>query len=199
MIERSLAFFKKEFGVAPPMPQPPEDGRPGLIARLVQRGARVIAPDMRGFGKSDRPRETTAYADSAMARDMMALVRHLGLTSVDVVACPDGPITDLYWSNRVYLMTAFGKFCIHPYCRELATREFIDGVEIMFYHNRKEMFGMIDWAVEKKLARTLESAAQSMTRTVSALELAAAFWYGPASLVNEETKGVVPVKLSCML
>jgi pimeloyl-ACP methyl ester carboxylesterase len=92
LIERNLSMFKEKFGVAPPMPQPPEEGRAGLIAKLVERGARVIAPDMRGFGTSDKPRETAAYADSAMARDVVALVRHLGLEAVDVLGFSMGAL-----------------------------------------------------------------------------------------------------------
>jgi pimeloyl-ACP methyl ester carboxylesterase len=49
-----------------------------------RRGAPIILPDMRGFGASDKPQENTACADSAMARDVVALIDHLGLDAVDV-------------------------------------------------------------------------------------------------------------------
>jgi pimeloyl-ACP methyl ester carboxylesterase len=93
MIEKNLALFKQEFGVAPPMPDPPAEGRAGLIARLLERGARVIVPDMRGFGASDKPHETAAYADSAMARDVVALLRHLRVGSAGVVGFSMGALT----------------------------------------------------------------------------------------------------------
>jgi pimeloyl-ACP methyl ester carboxylesterase len=48
---------------------------------------------MRGFGASDKPQDTAAYADSAMARDVMALVRHLGLDAVDVLGFSMGSVT----------------------------------------------------------------------------------------------------------
>jgi pimeloyl-ACP methyl ester carboxylesterase len=92
LIQQNLELFKQEFGVAPPMPVPPAEGRAGLIAKLLERGARVIAPDARGFGGSDKPRETAAYADSAMARDVVALVRHLGLEAVDVLGFSMGAL-----------------------------------------------------------------------------------------------------------
>jgi pimeloyl-ACP methyl ester carboxylesterase len=92
LIQQNLDLFKREFGVAPPMPDPPAEGRAGLIAALLERGARVIAPDARGFGGSDKPRETAAYADSAMARDVVALVRHLGLEAVDVLGFSMGAL-----------------------------------------------------------------------------------------------------------
>jgi pimeloyl-ACP methyl ester carboxylesterase len=40
---------------------------------------------MRGFGASDKPREQAAYADSALARDVVALIEHLHLDTVDVI------------------------------------------------------------------------------------------------------------------
>src|SRR5829696_4417559 len=62
VMEKNLAISKQEFGVAPPMPDPPAEGRPGLIKRLLDEGARVVTPDMLGFGASDKPHATAAYA-----------------------------------------------------------------------------------------------------------------------------------------
>jgi hypothetical protein len=50
----------------------PAEGRPGLAHALSAAGARTILPDMPRFGASGKPRETEAYADSAMARDALA-------------------------------------------------------------------------------------------------------------------------------
>jgi pimeloyl-ACP methyl ester carboxylesterase len=47
---------------------------------------------MRGFGAWDKPRETVAYAESAVAHDVIALVRHLGLDSVDVLGFSMGSV-----------------------------------------------------------------------------------------------------------
>lgn len=78
-------MFREAFGAAPPLPHPPLDGRPGLVQALLAAGARTILPDMRGFGASDKPRENAAYADSALARDVVALIDHLRLDAVDVL------------------------------------------------------------------------------------------------------------------
>jgi pimeloyl-ACP methyl ester carboxylesterase len=40
---------------------------------------------MRGFGASAKPQDQAAYADSAMARDIVALIEHLRLAAVDVI------------------------------------------------------------------------------------------------------------------
>jgi pimeloyl-ACP methyl ester carboxylesterase len=94
LIERNLAMFKEKFGVAPPMPDPPAAGQVGLIQRILDTGvARVIAPDMRGFGASDKPHATVAYADSAMARDVVALIEHLKLDAVHVLGFSMGALT----------------------------------------------------------------------------------------------------------
>jgi len=78
-------MFREVFGAAPPRPDPPLEGRPGLVRALQAASARTILPDMRGFGASDKPREKAAYADSAMARDVIALIDHLHLDAVDVI------------------------------------------------------------------------------------------------------------------
>jgi pimeloyl-ACP methyl ester carboxylesterase len=93
LIAKNLAMFKEKFGVAPPMPDPPPAGQPGLIKLLVDHGARVIAPDLRGFGASDKPHDTAAYADSAMARDVVALLRHLHIDAADVLGFSMGALT----------------------------------------------------------------------------------------------------------
>src|SRR5258708_6633646 len=71
LMEKRQAMFREVFGKSPPPPNPPLEGRPGLARALQAAGARTILPDMRGFGASDKPTEKTAYADSAMARDVI--------------------------------------------------------------------------------------------------------------------------------
>lgn len=85
IMEKRQEMFREVFGAATPLPNPPVEGRPGLVRALQAAGARTILPDMRGFGASDKPREQTAYADSAMARDVIALIEHLQLDDVDVI------------------------------------------------------------------------------------------------------------------
>jgi pimeloyl-ACP methyl ester carboxylesterase len=85
LIERTLSIWRETLGPAPPMPDPPEEGRSGLLAALVAAGARAIAVDLRGWGASDKPRDQLAYANRAMARDVAALITHLGLDAVDVL------------------------------------------------------------------------------------------------------------------
>jgi len=85
ILEKRQEMFKEVFGGAPPLPDPPVEGRPGMVRALRGAGARTIVPDMRGFGASDKPREVAAYADSALARDVLALIEHLRLDAADVI------------------------------------------------------------------------------------------------------------------
>src|SRR5262249_15980159 len=61
--------------------------------RLRAAGARVVVPDLRGFGTSDKPRHPAAYARSAMARDVLALLEHLGLDAAHVLGFSMGSLT----------------------------------------------------------------------------------------------------------
>lgn len=68
------------------------------------------------------------------------------ITCSKVVVAPDGPVTDRYWSNRVYNALGFGAFMIHPYCRMLAD-QYLDGKEILYYRDRVELHQMIHQAL----------------------------------------------------
>ncbi|USU09429.1 alpha/beta hydrolase [Sphingomonadaceae bacterium OTU29MARTA1] len=56
----------------------------GHAAKVAARGFRVIMPDLRGHGLSDRPHEPSAYPPDALMRDGMALIAHLGLSDYDL-------------------------------------------------------------------------------------------------------------------
>src|SRR5688500_7194515 len=58
---------------------------PGVFDAVVASGRRVIAPDARGHGRSDKPHDPAAYADDTMVRDVRAVLDHLAVESLDVV------------------------------------------------------------------------------------------------------------------
>lgn len=51
----------------------------GPAAKLAARGCRVIMPDLRAHGESDRPHDPDKYPDGILGRDLAELVAHLGL------------------------------------------------------------------------------------------------------------------------
>ena len=57
---------------------------PGIAPALVDAGFRVIGPDARGHGSSEKPHDSAAYSDDAMARDVVALFDHLGLRDANL-------------------------------------------------------------------------------------------------------------------
>lgn len=83
----------------------------GWPDEFVGRGRQVVGPDFRGHGKSDRPQDSGAYGTANVARDVTALLDHLGLDRVDLVAYSIGTAvalcllqTDPMRFNRVALI-----------------------------------------------------------------------------------------------
>lgn len=70
----------------------PNDGRQGLSVRLLEAGMRVIVPDLRGHGHSDKPHDPAAYSHSALARDALALAAHLRLDDFSILGYSLGAI-----------------------------------------------------------------------------------------------------------
>lgn len=58
------------------------------------------------------------------------------------VVCPDHPITDWYWSNRVYNACGFGGMVLHPYASELCN-DYTDKKHLAYYHNRTELIELV--------------------------------------------------------
>jgi pimeloyl-ACP methyl ester carboxylesterase len=56
----------------------------GHAARIAARGFRVIMPDLRAHGQSDKPHDPAAYPPDVLMRDGLALIAHLGLTDYDL-------------------------------------------------------------------------------------------------------------------
>lgn len=56
------------------------------IPPLVSAGYRVIAPDQRGFGGSDKPQEVEAYALTEVLGDAIALLDHFDIERARVVS-----------------------------------------------------------------------------------------------------------------
>jgi pimeloyl-ACP methyl ester carboxylesterase len=56
----------------------------GHAAAIAAKGFRVIMPDLRAHGESDKPHDPAAYPPDALTRDGHALIAHLGLSDYDL-------------------------------------------------------------------------------------------------------------------
>src|SRR3990170_4491294 len=56
----------------------------GHARRIAAAGLRVIMPDLRAHGLSDKPQRAEAYPRGVLARDLHELIAHLGLTDYDL-------------------------------------------------------------------------------------------------------------------
>jgi pimeloyl-ACP methyl ester carboxylesterase len=63
-----------------------------LFNDLQAAGYKIIVPDMRGNGKSDKPHTPEAYKDDAEARDLMGLITSLTLSHYHVIGYSRGSI-----------------------------------------------------------------------------------------------------------
>lgn len=87
------------------------------------------------------------------------------VTESALVVAPEFPISDRYWSNRVYLISGFGGCLLHPYSIGTA-HHYRHLEEIVFYHSRDDLQEKIEHLLARPLERALirEAAYQ---RTVS--------------------------------
>ncbi|MFI5153373.1 MAG: alpha/beta fold hydrolase [Chitinophagales bacterium] len=63
-----------------------------IYTGLINAGYKVITMDLRGNGKSDKPREDSSYSNDAEAKDLMGLVSWLGIDRYNVVGYSRGSI-----------------------------------------------------------------------------------------------------------
>lgn len=63
-----------------------------------------------------------------------------------IVVAPDFPVTDNYWSNRIYLMCGFGAHLLHPYSLG-ASRHYTPWTEVQYYENRDHLYSLIEGAL----------------------------------------------------
>ncbi|MEQ1541610.1 MAG: alpha/beta fold hydrolase [Novosphingobium sp.] len=56
----------------------------GHAATLAATGFECLMPDLRAHGESASPHDPAAYPDDVLARDLAALIGHLGLTDYDL-------------------------------------------------------------------------------------------------------------------
>lgn len=71
-----------------------------LEKQLLANGYRVIAPDLRGNGKSDKPLTEASYANDAEIGDLQCLLDHLKLKTVIALGYSRGSIVLAKWLTQ---------------------------------------------------------------------------------------------------
>jgi epoxide hydrolase 4 len=81
-----------------------------------------IAPDQRGFGKSDRPLDVDAYTMDVLADDIAHLIKAIGLKRAHIVAHDWGGLIGWHFAGRhPNLLDRLVVFnAPHPYCLQVA-------------------------------------------------------------------------------
>jgi pimeloyl-ACP methyl ester carboxylesterase len=80
------------------------------VRALAAAGYRVVTPDLRGFGESDKPTDVAAYAMGRMAGDVVDVIDALGIDAVHLVGHDWGAAISWYTAtfmpDRVRSLTA---------------------------------------------------------------------------------------------
>lgn len=76
------------------------------------------------------------------------------LATARIVVAPDTPVSNDYWSNRVYVTLGFGSFLLHPYCKTLES-QYEDGKEIVLYRDRDHLIQLVDHYLENSQEREI--------------------------------------------
>lgn len=87
------------------------------------------------------------------------------IASAKIVIAPESPVTDRYWSNRVFMVSGFGGFLLHPYSAGLAEL-YRDGEEIVFYHSREDLHEKIAYYLDHEDERRAIQA-EALRRTLA--------------------------------
>lgn len=65
---------------------------------------------------------------------------------------PAAPVSNRYWSNRVYVTLGFGGFLLHPYSAGLA-QQYQDREEIVFYRSLDDMYALVEYYLGRPAER----------------------------------------------
>jgi pimeloyl-ACP methyl ester carboxylesterase len=71
----------------------------GVVEALVAAGHRVVAPDARGHGHSQKPHDPARYGEQRMAKDLAVLLDTIGAREVELVGYSMGAIVALLFAG----------------------------------------------------------------------------------------------------
>ncbi len=71
----------------------------GVVEALTSAGRKVIAPDARGHGRSEKPHDPARYGEDRMARDLAVLLDTVDVPQIDLVGYSMGAIVSLIFAS----------------------------------------------------------------------------------------------------
>jgi pimeloyl-ACP methyl ester carboxylesterase len=71
----------------------------GVVDALTPAGRRVVAPDARGHGRSEKPHDPARYGEDRMARDLAVLLDVIDAPQIDLVGFSMGAIVSLIFTS----------------------------------------------------------------------------------------------------
>jgi pimeloyl-ACP methyl ester carboxylesterase len=71
----------------------------GVVDALTSAGRKVIAPDARGHGRSEKPHDPARYGEDRMARDLGVLLDTIDVPLLDLVGYSMGAIVSLIFAS----------------------------------------------------------------------------------------------------
>lgn len=69
--------------------------------------------------------------------------------STKINLAPLYPVTNTYWSNRVYVVSGFGGFLLHPRSSKLE-EQYTDGEEIVYYNDERDLYDKIEYYLPRE-------------------------------------------------
>lgn len=129
------------------------------IPTFVQAGYRVIAPDQRGFGESDKPAEVEAYQLPKLANDAIGILDQLNIERAHIVAHDWGSVVGwliaAMYPNRVHRFVPLSVG--HPSIfTDFTTDQLEKSWYILFFQFQdiaEQMLKKNDWALFKNWSR----------------------------------------------
>jgi len=174
------------------------------IPELLRAGYRVIAPDLRGFGQSDKPQAKEAYAIPTLIEDVSALLDASNVNAAHVVAHDWG--ATLAWCVAAVLPERVKSLVTlsvgHPetfYTSSITQREKSWYMLLFQFPNAEQILAADDWQLFREWTRNHSETDKWIEALSAPGALTAALnWYRATIDPAVKTSGIPSVKARTM-
>ena len=121
------------------------------IAALCDAGFRAIAPDQRGYNRSDKPDGVAAYRVEILAKDVIGLLDALGLDRVTLVGHDWGGT--VAWTVAALYPERFDRLVAMNGPHPQHARKLLFGDPAQLWRSRYMLWFQLPWVAERLIAR----------------------------------------------